>query len=55
MGQAQFKEKLGERGKITGEKTFNKSTGNAGNSPNSPQSRWQGTTKGATTHKKPKG
>mgnify|MGYP001613731713 CR=1 FL=1 len=54
MGQAEFKEKLGNRGKIKGEKTFNTSSGVSGNNKNSPQTTWEGTTKGATTHKKGK-
>ena len=52
MGQAEFKEKLGNRGHITGKKTFNKSSGVSGDNKSSPQTSWQGTTKGATKHKK---
>lgn len=52
MGMAESKTKLGNRGSIRGPKTFNKSSGVSGNNKNSPQTSWQGTTKGATTSKK---
>ena len=52
MGMAESKTKLGNRGSIRGAKTFNKSTGVSSNNKNSPQTSWQGTTKGATTSKK---
>lgn len=52
MGQAQFKEKLGDRGHIKGEKTFNKSSGTRDTKFHSS---WEGTTKGKTKHIKPKG
>ena len=52
MAYAEAKAKLGDRGKVTGEKTFNKETGSSSNNQSSPQTSWQGTTKGDTTHKK---
>ena len=55
MGMAESKEKLGNRGKISGSKTFNKSSGVSGNNKNSPQTSWQGETKGSTKSKSGKG
>lgn len=51
MGMAESKEKLGNRGKIKGKKTFNTSSGVSGNNKNSPKTSWEGTTKGATKSK----
>ena len=51
MGMAESKAKLGNRGTIKGSKTFNKSSGVSGNNKNSPQTSWEGTTKGKTTGK----
>ena len=48
MGMAESKEKLGNRGKISGSKTFNKSSGVSSSNKNSPQTSWEGTTKGGT-------
>lgn len=51
MGQAQFKEKLGDRGHITGKKTFNTKSGTReSSSHDGSYSSYQGTTKGKTKH-----
>lgn len=52
MGYAESKAKLGDRGSIKGDKTFNTKSGVSGNNQSSPQTSWQGQTKGGTTHKK---
>lgn len=51
MGMAESKAKLGNRGSIRGSKTFNQSSGVSSNNKNSPQTSWQGHTKGGTTSK----
>lgn len=50
MPYAESKSKLGDRGSISGEKTFNTSSGTQNKSA-SPQTEWQGKTKGGTTDK----
>lgn len=51
MAQAEFKEKLGNRGKITGKKTFNESSGVSSNNKNSPQTSWEGKAKSGVKSK----
>ena len=51
MGMAECKAKLGNRGHIKGEKTFNQKCGMSGHMANSPKTSWQGKTKGKTTGK----
>lgn len=51
MAYAESKSKLGNRGSIRGPKTFSQSSGTQ-NKREAVQSSWQGTTKGATTHRK---
>lgn len=53
MGIAESKAKLGNRGTIKGEKTFNTSSGTQNKSA-PVQSSWAGKTKGDTTHRKPR-
>lgn len=52
-GMAECKAKLGDRGKMRGEKTFNTKSGTK--SGGSVQTSWEGTTKGATKSKSGKG
>ena len=55
MSYGESKEKLGNRGSIKGEKTFNTSDGvRSRGGKDSPQTSWEGTTKGKTKHIKPK-
>jgi len=56
MAYAESKSKLGNRGSIKGEKTFNTSSGtHKSSSHDGSESSYQGTTKGKTKHIKPKG
>ena len=55
MGMAESKAKLGNRGSIKGSKTFNTSGGVSGDNKKSPQTEWQGTTKGGAKSKSGKG
>ena len=50
MGYGASKEKLGDRGSV--EKQKDVKSGVSGNNQSSPQTSWQGKTKGDTTHKK---
>ena len=55
MGMAEFKEKLGNRGSIRGEKTFNTSSGTRkSSSHDGTYGSYQGKVKGATKHIKPR-
>lgn len=51
MAQSESKDKLGNRGTIRGEKTFNTKSGT---NKSTFQTTWEGTTKGNTVHKKQK-
>lgn len=53
MGRAEFQAKKGLDGSVHVKKSPmwpNKHTGVSGNNKNSPQTEWQGTVKGKTTH-----